>query len=146
MSAGGAARGAAADPGPFERVTVETGARSRMAALVRALVSLGYRRIRCRRDARATFDAVDEQRIATVIIVDVAPLEGGYPVPRISPARATGLREVCVEYLLDHVRTRRVRADYIALPDGGWCGGELPLTQCRGVAWAYANDRHAAST
>ena len=127
---------------PFARISLETGTRSRARSLVIALLLLGYTKIRWRPDPRGVFTAFDEHRIATVIVVDVSPLSEGYPVPRLSQARAKGMHGLCIEYLQDHVRTKKVRVDYIALPDTHSIEGSLTLTQRKGVAWAFAKERN----
>lgn len=130
--------------GPFQRTSVSVRSRSREKAVLLALIGLGYTKIRWRTEDRGVFNAFDEHRIATVIVIDVSPVEDGYPVPRLSPRRASDMRDLCATYLQDHLKTRKVRADYIALPESRAAGSRLTLTQRRGVAWAFAKDRPSA--
>lgn len=125
----------------YVRMSFDVRTRSRVKALVLLLVALGYTKIRWEQDFGCVFTAFDEQRIASIIVVDVSPLDGGYPVPRLSPGRAESMHDLCIAYLQNHVKTKKVRADYIALPDTCAIGGKLLLTERRGVAWAFAKER-----
>ncbi|MBR3384438.1 MAG: hypothetical protein IKG69_04425 [Atopobiaceae bacterium] len=125
----------------FVRMSLDVPTRSRVKALLLLLVGMGYTKIRWQRDLGHVFTAFDEQRIASIIVIDVAPLDDGFPVPRLSPGRAEGMHNLCIAYLQDHVKTKKVRADYIALPDTRDIGDRLLLTQRRGVAWAFAKER-----
>ena len=127
--------------GPFQLMDVRTGAATRTLAVLLALLSIGYTKVRWRPKAGGTLTAFDEHRIATVIVVDVAPVRDGYPVPRLSPARAASMRRLCHAYLQDNRRLRRVRADYVVLPEGDGDGERVALTMCRGVAWAFSRGR-----
>lgn len=113
----------------------------RALTLIQTLLALGYTKIRWRPAARGSFLAFDEQRICSLIVVDVAPVRNGFPTPRLSPARVSSIREQCRTYLQDNVRVRKVRADYIVIPDSCPYEDRLVLTQRRGIAWAFSDGR-----
>lgn len=130
-------RNAGARRQAFDRETLRVGRGPVRVALLRALLQLGYRRIRWRPGSGGVFTAVDEQDIRTVIVVDVSPVRDGFPEPLVTPARAACMEAMCLACLQDDLRVHRVRADYIALPEGYVPCEVLALTQRRGVAWAF---------
>ena len=131
-------------PEQYARIDMELEPGPHSLALVRVLLALGYARIRWRPRTPGVFTAIDEQRIATLVIVDVSPVSDGYPVPRISPGRVRGIHDLCLGYLMDHTRVRKVRADYLAMPSAPVGQGALAVTCRRGVTWAFASERLCA--
>lgn len=123
---------------PFERLLVEARPGSRLASLVLALLALGYTKVRWSWRSGGFFTATDDQGIPAVIVADASPISDGFPTPKLTSARADGLRLLCVARLEDNRRLRYVRADYMALPDLQSPPTELALTLRRGVAWAFA--------
>lgn len=131
-------------PGQYARIDMELGPGPQALVLVRVLLTLGYTSVRLRPRTPGVYTATDEQGIVTLIVADVSPVEDGYPVPKVTPARARALHDLCLAYLTEHGRVRKVRADYVALPSAPVGQGRLPVTCRRGVAWAFARERREA--
>lgn len=126
---------------PFLRTRVEANSEPLPTMLLKALLALGYTKLRWQPRSGGVFTAFDEFDIPAIIVVDVAPLRDGFPLPKLSPARVSSISCMCHIFLQDNLRFSRVRADYVVMPSEPACAGFLCLTQRRGVAWAFAEGR-----
>lgn len=121
------------------KVNVRSGAS--MAAAVEALLALGYTSVHWRPMSGGCFAAMDDSGIPSLVIADVAPMRDGRPLPRLSPARRTWMCDLGQAYLQDRTRLRKVRVDYLVIPEGVRPSDGMPVTLRRGVAWAFAHER-----